>query len=132
MMGKNSQDFIQLTPNKIHQPSNTSKSQGYVLTVPSNNDPTLDPLYTICLLDGETTTAPASAMPTIINKDCSNLKINLLPWIQHDSKVQYTLGRVTHQGRLYLCSNSNWLFIPVNRLGTSIKEISMPDLPFIF
>ena len=69
-------------------PSNTTTSKGYVLAVPNRiNNSTDDPLYTIQLTDGRTTTVPESAMPHILDKSTSSIQITLPPWMRHDSKV---------------------------------------------
>ena len=112
-------------------PSNTHNSPRYVLAVPTTNHKDTDPMYTIQLLDGKTTTVPASIMPNIVNQTAPDLKITMPPWIHHDSKIRYTLGRITHQGRLQLSSNQ-WSFVVINKLGSILKEISLPNLPFNF
>ena len=69
-------------------PSNTTTSKGYVLAVPNRIDnSTDDPLYTIQLTDGRTTTVSESAMPHILDKSTSSIQITLPPWMYHDSKV---------------------------------------------
>ena len=95
-------------------PSNTTQSPGYVISVPLATQDDHDPMYTIQLLNGSTTTVPASAMPEIVNKKSTDVTITLLPCITHDSKVRYTFGRITHQGRLqlkkykvFICNNFN-------------------------
>ena len=112
--------------------TNTDKSKGYVLAVPSHSISDDDPMYTIKLLDGGTTTVPASAMPHIINKSTDQIRINLPSWIQHDSKVRYTIGRVTHQGRLHIGTQNQWYFTVHNKLGMIIKQLPLENLPFTF
>ena len=113
-------------------PTNTNNAPGYVLAVPSNTNPNMDSMYTIQLLNGTTTTIPESAMSNIVNKQSPDIQITLPPWFKHDAKVRYTLGRVTHQGRLHLQSTKIWSFVVFNKLGTIIKNIPLPDLPFTF
>ena len=112
--------------------SNTTKTQGYVLAVPTNTTDDEDPLYTIQLLEGGTTTVPSSAMSHIVNKQSQDIKITLPPWIHDDARVRYTLGRTTHQGRLHLRSNSHWSFVVMNKLGTIIKQVPLDNFPFTF
>ena len=59
-------------------PSNTSTSKGYILAVPNfATDCTDDPLYTIQLINGGTTTVPESAMPHILNTSTNTVTISL-------------------------------------------------------
>ena len=111
--------------------TNTDKSKGYVLAVPSTTISENDPLYTIKLISGGTTTVPASVMPHIVNKSTDQIQLILPSWIQHDSKVRYTVGRVTHQGRLHIGKQNQWHFTVQNKLGmiayqtTSVRELTV-------
>ena len=116
-------------------PSNTGKSYGYVLvlpTTPSSSTLHSDPLYMIQLLDSSTTTVPASAMDTFINRSLDPIQVTLPSWLSHDAKVCYTIGNITHQERLHLGSKNTCSFVVHNKLGSLIKQIQVDNLPFIF
>ncbi len=132
------QDSLQNTPESypigtaVTLRTNTTTSKGYVLGIPSHNPADDDPLYTIKIINGDTTTVPASAMPHLIDTKATTLALTLPSWLQHDSKVWYTLGRVTHQGRLHIGQQNKWSFVVNNKLGMIIKQIPLDNLPFIF
>ena len=113
-------------------PNQSTTSPCYVLAVPSNSSPTIDSMYTIQLLDGTTTTVPESSMSDLVKTQSTDIKITLPPWMTHDAKVRYTVGRVTHQGRLHLNPDNLWSFVVYNKLGTIIKIIPLSNLPFTF
>ena len=116
-------------------PSNTGNSKGYVIAVPDNQSSKnlhSDPCYTIQLLTGTTTMVPASAMEDVIDRSSDTVQINLPSWLRHDAKVRYTVGTVTHQGRLHLGSQNKWYFVVHNKLGSIIKRIELDNLPFVF
>ena len=115
-------------------PSNTGHTAGYVLSVPASESPhdDSDPNYTIQLLTGGTTFVPSSAMEAIIDRTKDTATISLPSWIQNDHKVRYTVGRTTHQGRLHLGAGNSWSFTVRNKLGSIIKTIPLPNLPFTF
>ncbi len=71
-------------------------------------------------------------MPHIVNKSTTQIRLTLPSWIQHDSKVQYTVGRVTHQGRLHIGKQNQWFFTVQNKLGMIIKQLPLENLPFTF
>ncbi len=145
-MGGCSPAFIRLIPNKTYRkyyhigtavtiPSNTGTSKGYVLAVPVNQSSTnlhADPRYTIQLLNGNTTTVPASAMEAVINRLPDPIQITLPSWLRHDAKVCYTVGTTAHQGRLHLGSQNSWSFVVHNKLGSIIKQMPPNNLPFTF
>ncbi len=112
--------------------TNTHRSKGYVLPVPSHSSNDDDPMYTIQLLNGGTTTVPASAMSRIINKATYNIKLILPSWIRHEANVCYTLGRITHQGRLHIGSKNSWSFTVHNKIGSIIKQVPLENFPFTF
>ena len=116
-------------------PSNTGSQHGYVLAVPTASTSSqidTDPLYTIKYLTGGTTTVPASAMDSYINRSPDPVQITLPSWLRHDSKVRYTIGNITHQGRLHLGSQNKWFFVVHNKLGSIIKQELLDNLPFTF
>ena len=88
------QDSLQNTPETypigtaVTLSTNTTKFKGYVLGVPSHNPDNNDPLYTINIIDGDTTKVPASAMPHMIDTKTTTLALTLPSWLQHDSKVR--------------------------------------------
>ena len=114
--------------------SNTGPSKGYIFAIPSNTSPNIDedPLYTIKLLDGNTTSVPASAMEHFIDKTSTSIQITLPSWLRHDAKVRYTVGKITHQGRLHLGSKNTWKFVVHNKLGSIIRQEPLDNLPFTF
>lgn len=117
-------------------PSNTGSTQGYVLSVPIHwESPSLihsDPNYTIQLTTGGTAQVPTSAMDAIIDKAKDSVSITLPEWLTPDGKVRYTIGCTTHQGRLHPGAKNKWRFTARNRLGSIIKELELPNLPFTF
>ena len=113
-------------------PSNTTKPPCYLLAVPSNTDPNIDSMYTIQLLGDKTTTVPEPSIPSLVSRQSPDIQIRLPPWLTHGAKVRYTLGRVTHQGRLHLRPNKLWSFVVLKKMGTIIKDIPLPNLPFMF
>ena len=113
----------------VQIPSPTGPTPGYVLAVPSNNS-TEETFYTIQLLSGQTTTVPSSAMSKLVDPHKTTVNVTLPPWIHSDAKVQLTLGRITHQGRLQQHQDQSWSFIVKNRLGETIKTHNLPDFTF--
>ena len=96
-------------------------ANGYVIAVPASSTDTPDPIYTIKLLSGDTTSVPTST---------SNLQIHLPSWLQHDAKVRFTISRLTHQGRLCLSPPNDWSFVKKNKLGNVVFKHPLPDLHF--
>ena len=117
-------------------PSDTGPTEGYVLAVPRTSQPHdslhSDPMYTVQLVTGATTLIPSSAMDKIVRSRSPKASLTLPSWIHDSAKVRYTMGRTTHQGRLHLDSLKTWNFTVLNKLGSVIKQIPLPDFQFTF
>ena len=109
----------------------TGSSTGYVLAVPSAQSASNDPLYTIQLISGETTSVTLSVMDKLVTDQSSHqAKLTLPSWIQHDAKVRLTLSRLTRQGRLILSPDNECFFIKKNKLGETIFKHQLPHFQF--
>ena len=67
-------------------PSNTGSKLGFVSAVPAITSIN-DPLYTISLTDGTTTTVPRSLMSQFVDTKRTSVDITLPTWIQNNAKV---------------------------------------------
>ncbi len=91
-----------------------------------------DPAYTIQLINGGTTSIPSFAMDKLVDHAKDAVTIQLAQRIHYDSKVNHSIGRTTHQGRLHLGSGNLWSSTVQNILGSIIKQIPNPNLPFTY
>ena len=71
-------------------------------------------------------------MDKLVDHAKDAVTIQLAQRIHYDSKVNHSIGRTTHQGRLHLGSGNLWSSTVQNILGSIIKQIPNPNLPFTY